>query len=627
MGEEREREMEGLMFSTPMIISPVDMEPRMGDIDEMIENSVARGLFACEGEEIFEPYEGMEFDSEEAARAFYNAYGAQVGFKVRVSSFIRSKRDKTIISRQLVCSREGYRSTKESNEEGKTKRPRMITRVGCRAMIMVKKQMSGKWVISKCVKIHNHVLGTQGKVVMLDFDPYAREGEVIENPMASDSHFFSGMMDNPLEMVIVPPEGEPHLEPHEGMEFESEQDAQTFYKEYAKRVGFRARVSSYYRSKRDNSIISRLIVCSKEGFRAKKDENSAEKLQRPRAITRIGCKAMIMVKKRDSGKWIVSKLVKNHNHLLIPRAESDDEPSEADDDEMVEIENPLVVQGDAISEPYEGMEFESEEAAKTFYLAYSRGLGFNMRVSTYYRSKRDKSIISRLFVCSKEGYYAKKDAETDGKIKRPREATRVGCKAMLMVKKSNSGKWVVSKFENQHNHALGSPRIRRRLQKRKHLSGNMKKSKDHIEPHHTDLGSPTSRYHSLCREAMRYAEVGATSTDSYNVALHALREAARKVVAVRRNVGADQKLGGGGGGSSVEENISTLPGSQSFKMSTDLSDPQEQLSYERPSQKLRMCNACNQPSIHASWSCPTRQVNRNSTDPANIISDQPQSMI
>lgn len=580
------------------------MEPRMGDIDEMIENSVGRGLFACEGQEIFEPYEGMEFDSEEAARAFYNAYAAQVGFKVRVSSFIRSKRDKTIISRQLVCSREGFRSTKESNEEGKTKRPRMITRVGCRAMIMVKKQMSGNWVISKCEKIHNHLLGTQGKVVMLDFDPYVREGEVIENPMARDSHFFRGMMDNPLEMVTVPPEGEPHLEPHEGMEFESEQDAQTFYKEYAKRVGFRARVSSYYRSKRDNSIISRLIVCSKEGFRAKKDESGEEKLQRPRAITRIGCKAMIMVKKRDSGKWIVSKLVKNHNHLLIPRTESDDEPSEAED-EMVEIENPLVVQGDAIAEPYEGMEFESEEAAKLFYLAHSRRVGFNMRVSTYYRSKRDKSIISRLFVCSKEGYYAKKDAEAEGKIKRPRKATRVGCKAMLMVKKSNSGKWVVSKFENQHNHALGSLWKRRHLRKRKHLSGKMRKSKDQIEPHHTDLGSPTSRYNTLCREAMRYAEVGATSTDSYNVALHALREAARKVVAIKRNVGADHKLGGGGG--SMEENISTLPGSQSFKMSTDPSDPQAQLSYERPPQKLRMCSAC-KASNHASRSCPTRQV-------------------
>ncbi|XP_020274306.1 uncharacterized protein LOC109848968 isoform X2 [Asparagus officinalis] len=599
----------------------------MEDVDEMIENSVARELFACEGE-VFEPYEGMEFDSEEAARAFYNAYAAQVGFKVRVSSFIRSKRDKTIISRQLVCSREGFRSAKESNEEGKCKRPRMITRVGCRAMIMVKKQISGKWIVSKCEKIHNHLLGTQGKVVMLGFDPYAREGEVIENPIPRDSNFYNRMMDNPLEMVIVPPEGEPDLEPHEGMEFESEQEAQTFYKEYAKRVGFRARVSSYYRSKRDNSIISRLIVCSKEGFRAKKDESGKDKLQRPRAITRIGCKAMIMVKRRDSGKWIVSKLIKNHNHLLIPRTESGDEHSEAEDHEMVETENALVVQGDSISEPYEGLEFESEEAAKVFYLAYSRRVGFNMRVSTYYRSKRDKSIISRLFVCSKEGYYVKKDAAAEGKTKRPREATRVGCKAMLMVKKSNSGKWVVSKFEKEHNHALGSMRKKRRLQKRNFFSGNMKKLKDKTELQHTDLESATSRYNSLCREAIKYAEVGATSADSYNVALHALREAARKVVAIKKSVGADQKLGGGS--SNVEENVNTglqvrAAIHQNFNMSTHPSNPQPKLSYERPSQKLRMCNTCKQPSNHTGWTCPTGQVSRVSTEPADTPMSQSMS--
>lgn len=612
------------MFSTPMIISPVDMESRMGDVDDMMESSVVRGLFACEREEVFEPYEGMEFDSEEAARVFYSTYAAQVGFKVRVSSFIRSKRDQTIISRQFVCSREGFRSTKESNDEGKNKRPRMITRVGCRAMIMVKKQNSGKWVISKCEKIHNHLLGTQGKVVMLDFDPYSCEGEVIENPVGRESHFYNGIMDNPLEMVIVPSEGEAELEPHEGMEFESEQDAQMFYKNYARRVGFRARVSSYYRSKRDHSIISRLIVCSKEGFRAKKDEGSEEKLQRPRAITRIGCKAMIMVKKRDTGKWVVSKLVKNHNHLLIPRTDSDDEHS--DPDEMGEIGKALVVDGDDILEPYEGMEFESEEVAKSFYSAYSRRVGFNMRVSTYYRSKRDKSIISRLFVCSKEGYYVKKDVVTEGKIKRPREATRVGCKAMIMVKKSNSGKWVVSKFEKEHNHPLGSLRKKRHLRKQNLSSG--KRINDQNESHNSDLESPTLRYNSLCREAIKYAEVGATSADAYNVALHALREAARKVVAIRRNVGTDQKLVGGasitGENMNVEGQIqSSLPLVQNFNTVMHPSNLQPKLSYERSFQKLTTCNPCKQPSDSSCWTCPVRQVTRVSSEITQVISDEP----
>ncbi|XP_038979513.1 uncharacterized protein LOC113463517 isoform X2 [Phoenix dactylifera] len=605
----------------------VDVEPRIGDVEDMIDNSVARDLF----EPILEPYEGMEFDSEEAAKAFYIAYATQMGFKARVSSFIRSKRDKTIISRQLVCSREGFRSTKDANNEGRTKRPRMITRVGCRAMIMVKKQSSGKWVVSKFEKIHNHVLGTQGKVVMLDYDPYVRENdEVIENPSGNETNAHGGFVGNANEIVVVPPEGDPHLEPCVGMEFESEQEAQVFYKEYARRVGFRARVSSYYRSKRDNSIISRLIVCSKEGFRAKKDESAEERLQRPRAVTRVGCKAMIMVKKRDSGKWIVSKLVKHHNHALAPRTALDDECSEAEDDEMVKIERVLVAhEGEAITEPYEGMEFESEEAAKLFYFAYSRRVGFNMRVSTYYRSKRDKSIISRLFVCSKEGFYVKKDVGSDGKIKRPREATRVGCKAMLMVKKNNCGKWIVSKFEKDHNHSLGSLRKLRKLQKRKHSSGNSKK-KNQIELNHADRESPTLRYNNLCREAMKYAEAGAASPDVYNVAMRALQEAVKKVAAIKRNSGVVPRLGTDVCGGNLEDNNnqyceveSSVHLNQQSRTRTHTSNSPSKASYERPSRKLRLCNACKLPSDHTSRSCPTKQVSIVPNEAINAISDEP----
>ncbi|WOK98970.1 hypothetical protein Cni_G07682 [Canna indica] len=601
--------MEGFMFSTPMIISPVDVESRIADVDDMIENSVGRELF----EPILEPYEGMEFESEEAARAFYHTYATQMGFKARVSSFIRSKRDKTIISRQLVCSREGFRSTKDAHPEGRSKRPRMISRVGCRAMIMVKKQSSGKWVVTKCEKIHNHILGTQGKVVMLDYDPYLHEDEeVIENPLGTETSMNSGMIDN--EMVFFPPEGEPGQEPHEGMEFDSEQEAQLFYREYARRAGFRARISSYYRSKRDNSIISRLLVCSKEGFRAKKDENLEERLQRPRAVTRVGCKAMIMVKKRDSGKWIVSKMVKHHNHELTPRTMSDNDQSEEDDDEIDETERALVShEENDITEPYEGMEFESEEAAKIFYFAYSRRIGFNMRVSTYYRSKRDKSIISRLFVCSKEGFYVKKDVDSEGRIKRPREATRVGCKAMLMVKKNNSGMWVVSKFEKDHNHPFGSLRKIKKYRKQKLLSGNPNKNQTEIK--HNGKESPTSRYNNLCREAMKYAEVGAASPDVYNVALHALQEAVKKVAAIKKKAGGVAKLGPVVDECSVDDSNNqdiqvgtSILSDQQSKTKQQSSRSQSKSSNYRPSRKLRMCNSCKQHSDHASRTCPLKQA-------------------
>lgn len=108
---------------------------------------------------------------------------------------------------------------------------------------------------------------------------------------------------------------DPNLEPYEGMEFDSEQAARIFYNSYARRIGFSTRVSVYQRSRRDGSIICRQIVCSREGFRREGNENRSK---RQRTITRVGCKAQITVKKQSSGKWAVTKLVKEHNHELVP---------------------------------------------------------------------------------------------------------------------------------------------------------------------------------------------------------------------------------------------------------------------------------------------------------------------
>ncbi|KAE9585957.1 putative transcription factor FAR family [Lupinus albus] len=102
-----------------------------------------------------EPYVGQEFDSEAAAHVFYNAYAASVGFIMRVSKLSRSRRDGTAIGRSLVCNKEGY---KIPDKREKIVRPRAETRVGCRAMIMLRKVNSGKWVVTKFVKEHKHPL-------------------------------------------------------------------------------------------------------------------------------------------------------------------------------------------------------------------------------------------------------------------------------------------------------------------------------------------------------------------------------------------------------------------------------------------------------------------------------------
>ncbi|PPS10425.1 hypothetical protein GOBAR_AA10221 [Gossypium barbadense] len=130
-------------------------------------------------------------------------------------------------------------------------------------------------------------------------------------------------------------------------------------------------------------------------------------------------------------------------------------------------------EGDLLDlEPYDGMEFESEEAAKAFYNSYARRVGFSTRVSSSRRSRRDGAIIQRQFVCAKEGFRNLNEKRTkDREIKRPRTITRVGCKASLSVKVQDSGKWVVSGFVREHNHELVPPDQVHCLRSHRQISG------------------------------------------------------------------------------------------------------------------------------------------------------------
>jgi hypothetical protein len=124
------------------------------------------------------------------------------------------------------------------------------------------------------------------------------------------------------------------VDPFEGMEFDDEEDAWTFYNVYAHRVGFSTRISVMHRSRRDGTVMSRQFVCAKEGFRTYRSKNDVARAdagtgdedsgrgRRMRAVTRVGCKAMIRVKKQDNGGWAVTKLETAHNHPLIPADQS-----------------------------------------------------------------------------------------------------------------------------------------------------------------------------------------------------------------------------------------------------------------------------------------------------------------
>ncbi|GAV85662.1 FAR1 domain-containing protein [Cephalotus follicularis] len=113
---------------------------------------------------------------------------------------------------------------------------------------------------------------------------------------------------------------------------------------------------------------------------------------------------------------------------------------------------------DTNQEPYEGMLFESKEAAKAFYDEYGRRVGFSTRIVSSRKSERDGSVISRRLACNKEGFNLNR--QKSGRVQlRKRESKREGCMAMILVKREKLGRWVVTKFLREHNHpVVSSPR-------------------------------------------------------------------------------------------------------------------------------------------------------------------------
>ncbi|XP_062119724.1 protein FAR1-RELATED SEQUENCE 4 isoform X2 [Humulus lupulus] len=105
----------------------------------------------------------------------------------------------------------------------------------------------------------------------------------------------------------------PVVEPHDGIEFESHEDAYTFYKEYAKSVGFGTAKLSSRRSRASKEFIDAKFSCIRYGNKQQSDDAI-----NPRPSPKIGCKASMHVKRKQNGKWYIYSFVKEHNHDLLP---------------------------------------------------------------------------------------------------------------------------------------------------------------------------------------------------------------------------------------------------------------------------------------------------------------------
>ena len=111
-----------------------------------------------------------------------------------------------------------------------------------------------------------------------------------------------------------------HLEPRFDMVFDNLEAARAYYNAYARWKGFSIWVN-YTRKNKDKILIGTEYVCLKEGFHRQCNGDN-ERIGLKHTETRVGCKAMIGLKKVDD-TWIVCKFVEGHNHeLLTPKSTS-----------------------------------------------------------------------------------------------------------------------------------------------------------------------------------------------------------------------------------------------------------------------------------------------------------------
>ncbi|KAL6527188.1 hypothetical protein OROGR_016278 [Orobanche gracilis] len=161
------------------------------------------------------------------------------------------------------------------------------------------------------------------------------------------------------------------------------------------------------------------------------------------------------------------------------------------------------------SEPYEGMEFASIEDAKSFYTRYAKYKGFSFRMGRVIKSRTNGLMIGQEILCSKEGFRAKKNKKWGNTSFVALDETRVGCRAMLYIKKIEEN-WVVSKFIRDHNHGLVSPKSSQFLRVHRKKTKVQKKLIDLLH----DSGLRPSKISSvLCAESGGVDNVGFTQQD------------------------------------------------------------------------------------------------------------------
>ncbi|CAI8600473.1 unnamed protein product [Vicia faba] len=167
--------------------------------------------------------------------------------------------------------------------------------------------------------------------------------------------------------------------------------------------------------------------------------------------------------------YVESNDAQDHNYLVSSGYQTSDDGDGTDNihnDDLVEV---YAFVGDRLTninsitaDEIRAMEFDTVDDAYEFYYQYGKCKGFAFRKSDVRTrgSEGSKITVMRKLVCNKHGLREKKHLSMVDRKRYHIRLTRTKCKARLHVHyKANKDKYVVSVFEEPHNHD-----VRRRKQ-------------------------------------------------------------------------------------------------------------------------------------------------------------------
>ncbi|CAN6348504.1 unnamed protein product, partial [Urochloa humidicola] len=158
--------------------------------------------------------------------------------------------------------------------------------------------------------------------------------------------------------------------------------------------------------------------------------------------------------------------------------------------------------------------FNSEDEGYEFYNDYAYEKGFSVRKDYCEWDNDHNERTLRKFVCSCEGFRAEKHLRKEIKMRRPRNLTRCGCRAKLVIAQDhNTEQWYVKDFIDEHNHPMIEPDLSCFLRSHRRISDEQKAEIVHLQiagiRKHKIMDIMLKRYGG-------YDKVGFTARDLYN---------------------------------------------------------------------------------------------------------------